>query len=324
MGKFFENLKHIAFIIVGVLFVGGAIIFFIFFKNERIFSFSMNEQGNATSSLATTTASFGSDALTQSTRPSNKRLPARKWDVLDPSVDAQGVLIQSLDENFPFFRYHIQESWPAASLTKFMTAVVILENYGDKKKVVITPKAMEVEGVAGGVKVGEEYLSGDLVKVMLLASSNKAAAAFEEFAGGKTELNRLLNKKAEALGMTNTIYNDGSGLSDLNVTTAEDELKLLKYIYSNHPEILNWTRLQSYLVQPTNTTESRTVQNIDPFVNDKTFLGGKTGTSDAAKQNFAGIFSFQDFRVAVIILGSPDRVKEIQSYFSWITGAYNF
>jgi D-alanyl-D-alanine carboxypeptidase len=323
MRNFFENLKHIAFIIIGIIFVGGAIIFFTFFKDERIFSFSVGDNATTTNSQATSTQ-FGSDSLTQNTRPSNKRLPVRKWDVLDPSVEAQGILIQSLDENFPFLRYHVRDPWPAASLTKLMTAVVVLENYGDKKKVLITNKAMEAEGVAGGVQTGEEYLSGDLIKVMLLASSNRAAAAFEEFAGGKAEFNRLLNKKAGELGMTDTIFNDGSGLSDLNLTTAEDMLKLLKYIYTNHPEILNWTRLEGYLVQPTNTTESRTVQNIDPFVGDKNFLGGKTGTSPSANQNFAGIFSFKDFRVAVIILGSPDRVKEIKSYFSWIEGAYNF
>ena len=262
--------------------------------------------------------------MTQNTRPSNDRLPERKWEVLDPAVAAQGVLIQSLDEEFPFFRYRTREAWPAASLTKLLTSVVVLESYGDQRKIPISDSAMRTEGVAGGLKSGEVYLSGDLLKVMLLTSSNRAAAAFEEFAGGKAEMARLLNKKALEIGMRETILHDASGLSDLNVTSAEDMYLLTKYIYEKHPEILNWTRLNNYLVQPTNTVEFRTVVNIHPFIDDKTFLGGKTGTSEAAGQNLVSIFSYKKMRIAVVILGSPDRVKEVGAFLAWIEQAYNW
>jgi D-alanyl-D-alanine carboxypeptidase len=244
--------------------------------------------------------------------------------MFDPTVDAKGVLIQSLDENFPFFRYQSREQWPAASLTKLLTAVVVLEEYGDKKKVPITARAMQTYGIAGGLSSGEVYLSGDLLKIMLLSSSNRAATAFEDFGGGVEEFNWKLNRKAAEIGMKDTILHDASGLSDLNFTTAEDMFLLTKYIYEKHPEIFNWTRLNNYLVQPVNTAESHTVTNIHPFVDDRAFLGGKTGTSDAAKQNLVSVFSFKDFRIAVIILGSPDRVAETRAFLTWIEKAYDF
>ncbi len=310
-----------AFAVVGTALVAGGIVFFVFYGGDfgALFtSRTIDVSGSPTST------GYGSDALSQNTRPSNKRLPERKWEVLDPTIEAQAVLVQSLDEDFPFFRYRTRETWPAASLSKLLTAVVVLEQYGNQRKVPVTERAMLAEGVAGGLKSGEVYLSGDLLKIMLLTSSNRAAAAFEDFAGGKAEMNRLLNKKAGELGMRGTILNDASGLADTNLTSAEDMFILTEYIYEKHPEILNWTRLVNYLVQPTNTTEFRTETNINPFVSDKLFLGGKTGTSDVARQNLAAVLAFKDFRIAVIILGSPDRVKEVASVLAWMEQAYEF
>jgi D-alanyl-D-alanine carboxypeptidase len=320
--RFFEEAKHIAGAIFGVVAVAGILAFFIFRNGGATYVFPLGK-GNATST-ASSSSEFGSDSVKQDTRPSNKRLPARKWDMFDPTVDAKGVLIQSLDENFPFFRYQSREQWPAASLTKLLTAVVVLEEYGDKKKVPITARAMQTYGIAGGLSSGEVYLSGDLLKIMLLSSSNRAATAFEDFGGGVEEFNWKLNRKAAEIGMKDTILHDASGLSDLNFTTAEDMFLLTKYIYEKHPEIFNWTRLNNYLVQPVNTAESHTVTNIHPFVDDRAFLGGKTGTSDAAKQNLVSVFSFKDFRIAVIILGSPDRVAETRAFLTWIEKAYDF
>lgn len=320
--EIFQKTEHVIFVVLGTVVVAGAIVFFVFYGGDPSALFS--SRGVDINITPTSTEEFGSDSVTQNTRPSNKRLPVRKWEVLDPQVDSQAVLIQSLDEEFPFFRYRTREAWPAASLTKLLTAVVVLEEYGDQRKIPVSDATMRVEGVAGGLRSGEVYLSGDLLKVMLLTSSNRAAAAFEEFAGGKTEMNRLLNKKALEIGMRETVLNDASGLSDLNVTSAEDMFLLTKYIYEKHPEILNWTRLNNYLVQPTNTSEFRTVFNIHPFVEDKLFLGGKTGTSEAAGQNLVSIFSFKDFRIAVIILGSTDRLREAKSILTWIEQAHEW
>lgn len=321
LNEILKKSEHIIFAIVGTALVAGGIIFFVFYEGDVGMLFSSRSVGLNASPTST---QGGTDALSQNTRPSNKRLPERKWEVLDPTTEAKGILIQALDEDFPFLRYRTRETWPAASLTKLLTAVVVLEQWGEHAKVTITENAMRTQGIAGGLKSGEVYLSGDLLKIMLLTSSNRAASAFEDFAGGRAEMNRFLNKKAGELGMRGTILNDASGLNDANLTSAEDMFILTKYIYERHPEILNWTRLVNYLVQPTNTVEFRTEMNINPFVMDKLFLGGKTGTSEAAQQNLVAVFSFKDFRIAVVILGSPDRVKEVSSLLSWMEGAYQF
>ena len=95
-----------------------------------------------------------------------------------------------------------------------------------------------------------------------------------------------------------------------------------RYIAEKHPEILSWTRLQSFFAQSTNSSESRVIYNVNPFVKDFPFLGGKTGTSPEARENVLGFFTFRGERVVCIILGSYDRVNTKEKIFNWVQSAY--
>lgn len=278
-------------------------------------SFAASQGGNAlTFEKSSTPASFGEI----------KKLPSRNWNVLDPNASAQSVLIQSLDDHFPFFHFNTYKTWPTASLAKLLTAVVVLEDIGENKKIAMTERAISTEGLAGELAKDEEYGAQDLLKIMLLASSNDAATAFEDYTGGQTEFTRLLNQKAKKIGMNQTTLYDASGLSELNQSVASDLLKLTQYILKEHPDIFNWTRLPQIIVQPTNDYRSHIVKNINNFRTWPGFFGGKTGTSEEAKENAIVLFSRNDVRIAAIILGSPNRAKELEMLLRWIDEAYVF
>lgn len=251
------------------------------------------------------------------------KVPTRDWNVLDPGVSSQAVILESLDDNFPFFKYNSYKMWPLASLTKLLTAVVVVENVGLDEKIEISPEVMKTQGEAGDLRAGEVYSSGDLLKIMLMMSSNRAAAAFE-YSAGHDQFVKTMMDKARSMNMTQTVVFDASGLNDENKGTATDVLNLLSYILEHEPEILNYTRLSSVIVQPLNSDRSHTITNIDPLVTRPDFLGGKTGTSAAAGQNLAAILSFQNRRVAAVILGSTDRFGEIDNLFVWVKEAYGF
>ena len=198
----------------------------------------------------------------------------------------------------------------------------MLEDIGENKKITITERAVQTEGIAGNLRDGEIYSAGDLLKIMLLASSNDAAVAFEDYLGGADEFIRRMNLKARELQMTNSVFYDASGLSDLNTTTASDMLRLIKYILLNHSEIFQWTRIPSFLVQPVNDSESRLVYNINPLSGSEDFLGGKTGTSPRALENLVALFSFGKYRVVLVLLGSDDRAAEAKRLLEWVHTAY--
>lgn len=261
-------------------------------------------------------------SLSEVQAPDARQAPTRDWDVLDPQVSAEAVLIQSLDDSFPFFHKKTYASWPTASLAKLLSSVVVLEDVGANKKVMVTERAVATDGLAGDLQVGEIYSAQDLLKIMLLSSSNDAAAAFEDYAGGKDEFVRLMNRKARELGMTSSLFYDASGLSNLNLATASDLLRLVRYIAESHPQILQWTRIPSFLVQPVNDVESRLITNINPLVAEPEFLGGKTGTSPPAEENLIALFSLGEERIVMILLGSRDRVTESERLLRWVGEAY--
>lgn len=249
--------------------------------------------------------------------------PVRNWEVLDPAVSAKAVLIQSLDDQFPFFYYNTYKNWPIASITKMITALVVLEDIGANKKISVDNTAVLTEGEAGNLKEGEIYSAQDLLKIMILTSSNDAATAFENYLG-KNEFIRLLNEKAKKIGMSETTLYDASGLSPLNESSASDLLHLASYILEKNPEIFNWTRLSSFLVQPMNETDGRLVLNINGLHSRRDYLGGKTGTSNEARENLLAIFSLNNRRVVVVILGSVNRLAEVDNLLNWVSKAYVF
>lgn len=254
---------------------------------------------------------------------SEKNNPERRWEVLDPQINSAAILVESLDDNYPFFYQQTYRSWPMASLTKLMTAVIVLEKIGDNKKISISAKAVATEGLSGDLQEGEIYSAQDLLKVMLLTSSNDAAVAFAEHYGEQAFF-EAMNEKARELKMTQTRIEDASGLSEGNLSTAGDIAKLIRYIVANHPDILNWTRMASFLVQPVNDVNVNTIRNINPLVEEAGFLGGKTGTSVKAGQNLAVVYSFNDKQIIAVILGSRDRYAELANLLGWLGKAYNW
>ncbi|MBI2278454.1 MAG: D-alanyl-D-alanine carboxypeptidase [Candidatus Brennerbacteria bacterium] len=249
---------------------------------------------------------------------------SRNWDALDPEVNAAAALVYSLDDRETLLGVRTYGRWPMASLTKLFTAIVAAETIGYQNLVVLTESAIATEGNGVAFSPGEEFSARDLSRAMVIASSNDAAAAFEEYVGGRAEFLKRARAVAEQAGMSQTVIVDAAGLSSENESSASDILKLLQRIAATHPEIFEWTRRTSFLFQPANDPASRTASNANPFASDARFLGGKTGTLPEARENFAGIFLLDGRRIAVVVLGSYDRVREVNELLDWTARAYQF
>ena len=312
--------KYHIFLFVGVLFL-AVTISNVTNKDSSLFSSALGEAEGGSQPVQSNT--FFDASLSSLDLVEVREGPSRDWNVLDPKLSLQGVLIQSIDDGFPYYHYNTYKAWPTASLTKLLTAVIVLEDIGGREKIIVTERAVNAEGSSGGLREGEQYRVEDLVKILLIASSNDAAITFEDHVGGVHEFIRLMNKKAGELGMSRSIFNDASGLSDLNLSTASDILRLIRYVLEEHPNILTWTRMPSFLVQPLNSVDSRIIYNVNPIASRSDFLGGKTGTSQAALQNLVSLFSYKGKRMVMVILGSWNRVKDAEDLLGWIDRAYS-
>lgn len=250
-------------------------------------------------------------------------MPAKKSGVQSPWIEAAAALAVDLDGGFEFFGFNADKRWPVASLTKLMTALIVEEKIGNKKVVVASKKAVAVEGGAGGLEAGGSYLAGDLIKAMMMVSSNDAAAALAEFYGEENFIKEM-NVKAEVLGMSQTKFFNPAGLSILNQSTANDLRKLAGFILANHPEIFTLSREPKSSIYEINSKKKIDFASINKFSGQSDFIGGKTGFLEEAQQNLLSIFSFNKRHILIIVLGSKnDRFEETMKIFNWIKEAYD-
>jgi len=140
---------------------------------------------------------------------------------------------------------------PIASLTKLMTALVVVEAGLPLEEVIAitTEDIDDIKGTRSRLKVGSVLTRGDLLKLALMASENRAASALSRaYPGGRPVFVVAMNDKAAALGMRHTRFVESTGLSSSNVSTAQDLAFLVAAAY-REPLIREYTTEANYTVE---------------------------------------------------------------------------
>ena len=227
----------------------------------------------------------------------------------ETSLKSRTALIKYIDYNFNLFAFNSQKRWPIASVSKLMTSVIALEKIGKEKEITISASAVATEGTTGGFKEGEIFKIEDLIKAMMVVSSNDAAVALAE-EEGKENFSALMNQKAKELGMKDTYYEESTGLSFLNQSTADDLTKLAAYIYNNHPQILEISRQKQVEITELKSKKSRKLLNINRLAGQPDFIGGKTGYIDESGRNLVAFFNKDNKIILTVVLGAENAFDE--------------
>jgi D-alanyl-D-alanine carboxypeptidase len=288
-------------------------------------------------------------------------VPHRNWDVQDLVLESESAItVESSFSNSDkiLFQKNSYAKLPIASLTKLMTAVISVENYSPNDVILVSKNAVHQDGVQGSLELGEGMKAGDLLYIMLIESSNQAAyvlseglsdvplsltaksdanssinydsgegveAEVEEFKI-EVEYNQkfvsLMNKKAQELGMENTFFAEPTGLSPKNISTADDLIKLAKYILKDHREIAQISKTKEY-----NLPDYGLLTNTDQLLGEiEGIVGGKTGFTIEAKGCLILILkSFEkDNYLVYVILGADDKFSEMKKMIDWVNSAYQW
>ena len=228
----------------------------------------------------------------------------------------KAMMAKYIDDGI-IFESNSENRWPIASITKLMTAVVAFEKTDTEKEIKMTNEIVATEGFAGDFKAGEIFRELDLIKAMLVASSNDAAEAIaENFEGGKQAFVDEMQKKATELKMFQTTYLEPTGLSFINQSTAKDLSILISYIYSEHPEILDISRQEEIRIIDLQAGKVKKILNIDKFAGQEGFVGGKTGFIDESGRNLIAVFDMSGKTIVTVVLGannSFDETSELKS-----------
>ncbi len=200
-----------------------------------------------------------------------------------PRTSAKAYLVADIDTGETIISKEPDHVWPIASVTKLMNALVTITTGDLHKTTIVTKEAYATYGSLGGLKIGEKIILNDLLYPLLLESSNDAAEVIA-YAYGHDNFMKALNAKAKDIGMDQTYYDDPSGLSEKNVSTANDLFKLASYILTHQPNIFDITRIREYVI----LHHSWLNQNF--ALRYENFLGGKNGFTYEASNTMVGLF----------------------------------
>jgi serine-type D-Ala-D-Ala endopeptidase (penicillin-binding protein 7) len=143
---------------------------------------------------------------------------------------------------------------PIASITKLMTAMVVLDaGLNLRESITITADDVDtLRGTRSRLQVGTVLTRDDLMRLSLMSSENRAAAALARaYPGGTAAFVRAMNRKASELGMHRTRFVESTGLSSENVSSAEDLARLVSAAY-RYPVIQHYTTLSRHTVRGRN------------------------------------------------------------------------
>ena len=256
------------------------------------------------------------DGLILKLPPFKENISAVSW--LVGEIDSGKILLKK-NENFHFF---------PASLSKLMTAILVLDNIDLDEVVTISDYAISAEGEEGNLKAGEKITVKNLVEMLLISSSNDAAIALEETLAKKGfDFLSLTEEKLKQLKMADTAIFDSTGLDRRgNFSTASDLFLLTREIYKNYPLIGQITRQAQKEIFSTDFKTSHLLKNTNELVlKIDNLWGGKTGSTPIAKDCLLTIYEFtlpekgDKIPIAIIVLNSSDRFNDTLKLYQWVS-----
>lgn len=150
----------------------------------------------------------------------------------------------------PLFDKNSHAVVPIASITKLMTAMVVLDSKLPlTDQIEVTDEDRDYEkGTGSRLSVGSVLSREDMLHIALMASENRAAASMSRYyPGGRPAFIAAMNAKAKTLGMTDTHFENSTGLSSQNVSSARDLVKMVNAAYQ-YPLIRKYSTDRSYEV----------------------------------------------------------------------------
>ncbi|HEX7952754.1 MAG TPA: D-alanyl-D-alanine endopeptidase [Burkholderiales bacterium] len=240
---------------------------------------------------------------------------------------SSAVLVLAQDSGEPLFAKNVDQIMPIASITKLMTAMVVLDSGLPLLESIDIDKTDidRLKGSRSKLRVGTTLMRAEMLKLALMASENRAAAALaRNFPGGTDAFVAAMNQKAAELGMANTHFEDPTGLTPDNVSTAEDLAKMVAAAHA-YPLIREYTTSDSFKIQ----SEDRRRHRLLSYVNSNRLIKSrqwdiglsKTGYISEAGRCLVMQAMIADKPVIIVLLdswGKLSRIADANRIKRWI------
>ena len=239
-----------------------------------------------------------------------------------PSLTAPAAYVVNLDTNIVVYEKNSETPLSAASLTKLMTTLLLLENYQDQlDSISLTAPSyvydliweQSTNASSADIRRGETQSLRNLLYAMLLPSGNEAAYIVADYMGGGSIDNfvAMMNDEAKAVGCTGTTFVDPCGLNPNNITTARDAYLILRALtaYDVFSTVVGTPSYDMGTNDRYTTPGTYIIQTTDKLITNSSYhrdytKGGKTG-SLGEWQNFAGWHTQDGISYISVVLNVP-------------------
>ncbi|MDA1906921.1 MULTISPECIES: D-alanyl-D-alanine carboxypeptidase family protein [Bacillus] len=259
---------------------------------------------------------------------------------IPPEINAKAAMIIDASDGDIIYQYNENEAFAPASMSKMMTAYLLLESIHNGKvrwedPVKMSAKAAQTEGARIPVQVNDTLTVKDLYHALMIESANNSAVALaEHMAKSEKDFVQLMNAKAKQLKMSeHAKFANASGLQEPDGSetkmTAGDVANLAYHLIKDYPEILEVTHLRQSQLAFNNINVISTNDMLNK--NNKALYiegidGLKTGFTDSAGYCFTGTAKQGDTRIITVVMGTKGKTKrftETNKLMSYAFGLVN-
>ena len=235
-----------------------------------------------------------------------------------PEVSARAAVVAELETGRILFEKNPDLPMKAASTVKILTGLLALERLDMGEKITVRPEWTGLEGSSMYLRPGEEYTVSELLYGLLLVSGNDAAMTLACAVSGSEEaFVELMNERAEALGMTGSVFVDASGLrAEGHRVTARDMAAL------------GCAAMKNALFRAIVSTKSaevagKTLQNHNKLLwRCEGAVGVKTGYTKAAGRTLVSCAERDGLALVCVTLDDPEDWADHEALLDWAFGLY--
>lgn len=219
------------------------------------------------------------------------------------------ILLYNITENTAIFNIGADVQRPLSSLTKLMTAVVMMDAGYPLDEVLPFSNVRPPDVIPE-----QQYTRAELLKALLIYSDNAAAETLaEHYPGGRTGFLTEMNAVANKLGMKSTYFVDPHGYKSQSYSSASDLMLLIQYAVQKHPCISTFSTLKhlEFTFDNPDDTVSLDNINISLLTEFSEICLSKTGRSTTSGYCYAMALNHNNCTYGLVMLGSPTHaVKE--------------
>jgi D-alanyl-D-alanine carboxypeptidase (penicillin-binding protein 5/6) len=245
------------------------------------------------------------------------------------ALKAKRGIILDADSAQVLYEKNSDEKAPLASITKLVTALVVLDQAPSLESTYTVPKEvkkLEVDSAVIGLLPGEKLTVRTLLEALIVHSANDAAVTLAVgAAGSESKFVDLMNKKAEELGLRDSHFANSHGLDATgNVSTARD-VAFLVLAASKQPLLREFSQTNdTTITSKSGTTYYLKATNQLLKSDEYGVVLAKTGSTDFAGSCFAVLASVDGHRMVSVVLDSPDRFGETETLLRYGSQAFDW